>query len=98
MGHGLGFRIGTIPVRIDPTFFLIAVLLGLGARSGELPPRRDLVVSLAGPLTGLLLIGLPALYYHRSATGLSANWDAILTDIVFVNLAWSVLNLLPVLP
>ncbi|MEW6154130.1 MAG: hypothetical protein AB1673_09120 [Actinomycetota bacterium] len=145
MGHGLSFRIRGIPVRIEVTFLLVAVLLGLGARSGALlvtwvlivtgsvllhelghavafrwfgqspsivlqgmggltsahgalSPRRDLVVSLVGPLTGLLLLGLPALWLGRSSEGLSTTEAALLTDVVWVNLAWSVLNLLPVLP
>ena len=146
MGSGLAFRISGIPVRIDPTFLLIAVLLGFGVRSGALlvswvlivtgsvllhemghafafrrygqrpeillqgmggltsatgaplSPGRDVVVSLAGPLTGLVLLGLPALLLARSSEGLSANSETILADMVFVNIAWSVLNLLPVLP
>lgn len=146
MGNGLGFRIAGIPVRIDPTFLLIALLLGFGVRSGALlvswvlivtgsvllhelghavafrrygqrpeillqgmggvttgsgeplTPRRDLVVSLAGPLTGMALLGLPALLLARTSDGLSADTETVLADLVFVNIAWSVLNLLPVLP
>jgi Zn-dependent protease len=134
-------------VRIDVTFFVIAVLLGVGARSGSLlvawvvvvlfsvlihemghaiafrrfgvPPEillqgmggltygtqdkpltagQRITMSLAGPLTGLALIGLPALWLSRTATHLSPNWHTILSDIVFVNLAWSIVNLLPILP
>ncbi|MFP5320034.1 MAG: TPR end-of-group domain-containing protein [Acidimicrobiia bacterium] len=146
MGNGLAFRIAGIPVRIDPTFLLIALLLGFGVRSGALlvswvlivtgsvllhelghavafrrygqrpeillqgmggltsgsgeplSPGRDIVVSLAGPLTGMALLGAPALYLARSTEGLSANTETILADLVFVNIAWSVLNLLPILP
>lgn len=145
MGRGLGFRVAGIPVTIDPTFLLVAVMLGLGVRTGgllvswvvivvgsvllhelghafafrrygkepsillqgmggltsaagELTPARDVVVSLSGPLTGLVLLGLPALYLRQTAHNLSPNWHAVLSDVVFVNLAWSVLNLLPVLP
>lgn len=144
---GPSFRLAGIPVRIDVTFFVIAVMLGLGARSGGLlvawvavvflsvlihemghaiafrrfgvPPEillqgtggltygtqekpltaaQRITMSLAGPLTGLVLIGLPALWLHRSAANLSPTWDTILADVVFVNLAWSIVNLLPVLP
>ncbi len=146
MGSGLAFRISGIPVRIDPTFLLIAVLLGFGVRSGALlvswvaivtgsvllhelghavafrrfgqrpeillqgmggvttgsgeplTPKRDLVVSLAGPLTGMALLGVPALVLARSSDGFSTDMETILSDLVFVNIAWSVLNLLPVLP
>ncbi len=143
---GIAFRVGGIPVRIDATFLLIAVLLGVGVRRGALlaswvaivtvsvllhelghavafrrfgqrpeillqglggltsgsgealTPSRDLVVSLAGPLTGMLLLGAPALAVARSGADLSPDWETIVSDLVFVNIAWSVLNLLPVLP
>jgi Zn-dependent protease len=146
MARGLAFRIAGIPVRIDPSFLLIVVLLGFGAGSGALlvawivvvtisvllhelghavafrrfgqepsillqgmggltagsgaplSPTRDVIVSLAGPLTGLLLLGLPALLYSHHVTGLSPTAKAVLNDVVFVNLAWSILNLLPILP
>ena len=146
MLQGPTFRIAGIPVRVEMSFLLIAVLLGFGARSGALlvvwvaivtgsvllhelghafafrrygqepqiflqgmggltsgsgeplPPRRDVVVSLAGPLTGMLLLGLPALWLSRTATDLSPTARTVLSDVVWVNIAWSVLNLLPVLP
>lgn len=147
LATGPSFKLAGIPVRVDLTFFIIAVMLGLGARTGGLllawvvivfcsvlihelghaiayrrfgvPPEillqgtggltfgtptepltaaKSVVMSLAGPLTGLLLVGLPALYLSRTAENLSPNWDTILSDIVFVNLAWSVVNLLPILP
>jgi Zn-dependent protease len=140
------FRISGIPVRVEASFLLIAVLLGFGARSGallvawvvivtgsvlvhelghavafrrygqrpqillqgmggltsgsgeSLSPRRDVVVSLAGPFAGIVLLGLPAWWLTRSATGLSPDARTILSDVVWVNVAWSVVNLLPVLP
>lgn len=144
---GPSFRLAGIPVRIDITFFVIAVMLGLGARTGSLlvawvvivflsvlihemghaiafrrfgvPPEillqgtggltygiqeKDLsaaqriTMSLAGPLTGLVLIGLPALWLSRTVENLSPNAHTILSDVVFVNLAWSIVNLLPILP
>lgn len=146
MGNGLAFRIAGIPVRIDLTFLLIAVLLGFGVRRGALlvswvlivtgsvllhelghavafrrygqrpeillqgmggvtsgsgeplKPTSDIIVSLAGPLTGMALLGFPALYLARSTEGLSPDTETILADLVFVNIAWSVLNLLPILP
>jgi Zn-dependent protease len=94
LGHAFAFRrFGQEPE------ILLQGMGGLTSGSGEaLPPRRDIVVSLAGPLTGMVLLGLPALAIARSASGLSPDTRTILSDIVFVNVAWSVLNLLPILP
>ncbi|MGH9224213.1 MAG: TPR end-of-group domain-containing protein [Acidimicrobiales bacterium] len=145
VGNGLAFRIRGIPVRIELSFLLVAVLLGIAARSGgllvawvviviasvlvhelghavafrlfgqqptivlqgmggatsgsaDLTARRDLAVSLAGPLTGVVLLGLPALWLARTSLGLSPTAETIVSDVVWVNVAWSVVNLLPVLP
>jgi len=147
LATGPSFKLAGIPVRIDITFFVIAVMLGLGARSGGLlvawvvvvfcsvlihelghaiayrrfgvPPEillqatggltfgtptepltaaKSVVMSLSGPLTGLILVGLPALYLKSTAENLSPTWHTVLSDVVFVNLAWSIVNLLPILP
>ena len=145
MAAGPSFRILGIPVRIDPTFLVIAALLGFTAGSvtvllswiavltvsvlvhelghavmfrvygqqpqillqgmggvtwgsGPLTGARDIVVSLAGPLTGIVLLGLPALLLDRSGIELSSTWDLVVDLAVYVNLAWSFVNLLPVLP
>ena len=144
VGNGLAFRIRGVPVRIELSFLLVAVLFGFAARSGallvawivivtvsvlvhelghaaafrrfgqqpsivlagmggatsgsaELTARRDLAVSLAGPLSGVLLLGLPALWLARTAN-LADPWETVVADLVWVNVAWSVVNLLPVLP
>lgn len=146
MRRGLGFRIAGIPVHVDPTIVILAVLLGLGHRSGillgawvgivlvsvlihelghafafrrfgqqptivlsgmggatsgsggRLPPARDLVVSVAGPLTPVAVLALPSLYLLRSGLDLSPTVEAVLEDLFAANVGWSVLNLLPVLP
>ena len=145
MAAGPSFRILGIPVRIDPTFLVIAALLGFTAGSvtvlvtwivvltvsvlvhelghavmfraygqqphillqgmggltwgsGPLTGGRDIVVSLAGPLAGIVLLGLPALFIDRSGVELSSTWDLVVELAVYVNLAWSFVNLLPVLP
>ncbi|MDQ6798155.1 MAG: hypothetical protein M3011_09090, partial [Actinomycetota bacterium] len=144
MAAGLRFRILGIPVHVDASFFVIAVLLGLGggtvvfivswvvvvfgsvllhelghavafriygqkpritlqgmggltSGSGPLTGSSDIVVSLAGPLTGLILLGVPA-FLLQNPSGTSATWDLVLRELVFVNVAWSGVNLLPVLP
>ena len=94
LGHAFAFRhFGQEPQ------ILLQGMGGLTYGSGEpLPPRKDLVVSLAGPLTGLVLVGLPALVIGRSTEGLSGDARTILSDLVFVNIGWAILNLLPILP
>ena len=142
---GPAFRVFGIPVRVDPTFFLIAGILGFGVgdltflvtwvivvfvsvlvhelghavafraygqqpqillqgmggltwASGPLPPGRDIVVSLAGPLTALVLLGLPALWLDHSLQSASGTWELVLRELFFVNVIWSGVNLLPILP
>lgn len=144
MTSGIRFHLFGIPVTIDPSFFVIAALLGFGggtlsfvvtwvvvvfvsvllhelghavafriygqhprvtlqgmggltSGSAPLPFGPDIVVSLAGPLTGLLLLGVPALWL-RSGGSVSETRDLVLRATVFVNIAWSGVNLLPVLP
>lgn len=143
--NGLSLRLGRLPVRVEWSFFLVAVLLGLaledpvliaawvgvlggsilvhelghavafhlcGVRSrvvihafggvtipeGPVASRaRRIGVSLAGPLTGLVLLGLPALVLDQRAD--PTSWVAdVAWFLVWVNVAWSLVNLLPVLP
>jgi tetratricopeptide (TPR) repeat protein len=70
---------------------------GLTSGSGPLTGSRDIVVSLAGPLTGLVLLGLPALWLEGSAAA-SSTGHLVVRELLFVNVAWSGVNLLPVLP
>jgi Zn-dependent protease len=136
-----------IPIRIEWSFWLIAVLLGYGARSGWLlvawvaivlvsilvhelghavalriyhqrpqvvlqmfggvtygssayrSRTQSIVVSAAGPLTAFLLLGLPAyLLLDPIWEFTDPNRWVIVGDIAWVNIAWSVVNLLPILP
>jgi membrane-associated protease RseP (regulator of RpoE activity) len=59
---------------------------------------RSVVISLAGPLTGIA-IGVTALVYARSSQEpLEPRIASLVSDVVWVNLGWGVLNLLPILP
>lgn len=64
-------------------------------------PGRDVVVSLAGSVTQVLLLGLPA-YVIRTILVPSdltqLRWWLLLTDLVWVSIGWALLNLLPILP
>ena len=138
------FRIAGIPVRVEPAFFLIVALLGLGQEprfivswvviafagillhelghavafrafgiqpsivlhgfggltsgTGALSPGRNIVVSLAGPLSNIVLIGLPMLW--AESAGLIGDGDArvVLAQVLWITIGWSLLNLVPVLP
>jgi Zn-dependent protease len=93
MGHAVAFRSFGLQPRI-----LLHGFGGLTSGEGHLTPWRSIAVSLAGPLAPLVLIGLPALW--ADANGLVPDGDArvLFSQVVFINIAWSVLNLIPVLP
>ena len=141
------FSIAGIPIRIEWSFWLIAVFLGYRARTGWLlvawvaivlvsilvhelghavalrvfhqrphvvlhafggltygssayrSRAQSIVVSAAGPLAAFLLLGVPAWL------ALDPFWQytdyerwVIVNDIAWVNIAWSIVNLLPILP
>ena len=77
-------------------------LHGLGGQVSHTrtAPSRQLVISLAGPLAGftfgclVLLVSWVALPSHGTPGWLVRTVDALL----YVNLGWSLFNLLPVLP
>jgi len=133
-----------IPVRIEPTFFVVLVLLGLpqpwfrvvtwvviasfsvllhelghavafrayGVKpsivlhgfggltsgTGELSSGQRIVVSLAGPLSALLLFGVPALLLAWSGAVPTGEASVIVRQVLWINVGWSLLNLVPVLP
>ncbi|HEY2813284.1 MAG TPA: hypothetical protein VGJ03_07470 [Acidimicrobiales bacterium] len=140
-------RIGGVPVRVDWSFWLLAVFLGYGAREGWLlvawvaivlvsilvhelghafmlrayqqqphvllyafggvtvgsaghrSRTESIAVSIAGPLAALLLLGFPAYLLKDGAWAAeSYNRYVIVHDIAWVNIVWSVANLMPVLP
>jgi Zn-dependent protease len=137
-------RIAGIPVRFEPVFFVIIVILGLGQEpkfvaswvvvatisvllhelghavafrayglqpsvvlhglgglttgEGALGPGARIVTSLAGPLAALVLLGLPAVMLEWSDAIPPGDARTVLSQVVWVNVGWSVLNLVPVLP
>ncbi len=56
---------------------------------------RSLLISLAGPAVGLVL-GLPLVFVHADA--LPAKAAELLSAAVFVNVGWSIFNLMPIVP
>lgn len=145
---GLRFRLAGIPVRVEPVFFLIIVLIGgldrpgiliasfagiafvsilfhelahafafrafgrspsivlhafgglTGAPGAPLSRARDIAVSAAGPLSQIILLGIPALMLRLpiARSFRSINWYIALTDAAWINIGWGILNLMPVLP
>jgi hypothetical protein len=72
-------------------------------------PTRSIVTSLAGPLSALVLLGLPAWIMAKNQgldIGVVFQPRAVMTDpaeivlgqIIFINVGWSLLNLIPILP
>ena len=92
MGHAVAFRrFGARPE---------IVLHGFGGATtaAAQPPLRSIVVSAAGPVTGFV-VGLAAFLVARAVTPTESQLvEAIVVDLVFVNIAWGVFNLLPILP
>jgi Zn-dependent protease len=56
------------------------------------------VVSLAGPFSALFLLGLPAWWLESSSLVTSPDVQHVLSQVVWVNVGFSLLNLLPILP
>jgi Zn-dependent protease len=93
LGHAVAFRAYGSPAEIR--------LHGMGGLTAgnHLPPARNLVVSLAGPLSGIVLLGVPALALSAAGLGDSGpTWELALRYAVLINIVWSLVNLLPVLP
>ncbi|HVL89086.1 MAG TPA: site-2 protease family protein [Actinomycetota bacterium] len=145
---GLRFRLAGIPVRVEPVFFLIIVLIGgldrpgililtfaatafvsilfhefahafafrafgrspsivlhafgglTGAPGAPLSRARDVLVSAVGPLSQIIVLGIPALMLRLPVARAfrSVNWYIALTDAAWINIGWGILNLMPVLP
>ncbi len=110
-GHAIAFR--SYGLKPSVTLHAMGGLTSARASSQAPPftPGRSIVTSLAGPFSALFLLGLPALWYcqqhgfdpwlelrpNRGQMLLSAP-EIILAQVVYINVGWSLLNLLPVLP
>lgn len=94
LGHAFAFRrYGQEPQ------IVLAGMGGMTSGSGEpLSPGHDLVVSVAGPLTPLAVLVVPGLLLLRSGVELGRDLELVVADLVLANIAWTILNLLPILP
>ncbi len=92
-GHALAYR----RYRQKPAI----VLWGLGGLTyGEevLAPKRSIIVSAAGPLTGLVLLGIPGWLAYNATSWTNGDLKLFLYDVYWLNVVWSLVNLLPLLP
>ena len=141
----LSFRLGKVPVRIQPSFFLMAAFLGMSspdlrlaawvvvvlvsvllhelghasmgkafglepridlhgmggttswATPKELGPGRRIAISVAGPGAGFI-VGAVVWGLGPAAFGAIPLGRFVYGQLLYVNVAWGVLNLLPMLP
>jgi stage IV sporulation protein FB len=91
LGHAVAARAMGVPVG---TISLHA--LGGQVETGRSTPARSLGVSLAGPAAGLSL-GLVVLSLGPILPS-DAFTEHVVADLLWVNLGWSVFNLLPLYP
>ncbi len=91
LGHAVAYRRFGADTRI-----VLSSFFGL-TYGAALPPGRRIAVSLAGPFTGFVLGGL-----ILAAAVIVRPTDAairqVLDDLLWINLAWGAINLLPILP
>jgi Zn-dependent protease len=91
--HELGHAFALSMYNIHPEIRLWG-MGGLTISGFVLPPRKSILVSLAGPLVGIpVAIAFMVLKPWLPSTGLLAETAS---DLIFVNLWWGVLNLLPI--
>jgi Zn-dependent protease len=94
--HELGHAVAARRLGMDPRI----TLHGFGGTTSWLPTRplsswARIGITAAGPACGLAVGGAAALLLRSGASGVGGD---ILRDVVWVNLGWGLLNLLPVLP
>ena len=91
--HELGHAFALSMYNIHPEIRLWG-MGGLTTSGFVLPPRKSILVSLAGPLVGIpVAIAVMVVKPWLPATGLAEQAAA---DLIFVNLWWGLLNLLPI--
>ncbi len=95
LGHAIAGRaFGLIP---DIKLYAMGGLTSWADGRKEITPAQSILISLAGPLSGLLLGGLVFLLQPAFLMNTDLMHIAY-TDLLWVNIGWSLFNLLPVLP
>lgn len=104
LGHGIALKLFG-----QPSSIVLHGFGGLTSSPRTLDRRRSIAVSLAGPVAALAILGIPALVLRDSDWGTEVAIDYALGDDVFglwpvlffaayVNIWWSIANLLPIRP
>jgi Zn-dependent protease len=90
--HELGHAFALRMYNINPEIRLWG-MGGLTISGFALPPRKSIIVSLAGPLIGIPVALMVMVI--RPWLPNSDPWQLIASDLIFVNLWWGIINLLP---
>jgi Zn-dependent protease len=95
LGHAFAFRRFAQEPRV--------VLTGMGGLTYGSAPfqsrRQDIITSLAGPLTGFVLLGVPAWLLDQQLDFDSSLFlRVVVHDLYWVSFVWSLVNLAPILP
>jgi Zn-dependent protease len=92
-GHAVAMRLAGLRPRI-----VLQPFGGVTIGSGPLDGPHSIAVSLAGPLTALVLLGVPAWWIEHQPGAPSGTAGAAVTFLIWVNVFWSLANLLPIVP
>jgi stage IV sporulation protein FB len=95
LGHAvLGRAFGS------PTSIVLHGMGGLTFQNGGrfLSAHQDIMTSLAGSLSQIILLGIPAYFVVHSNSITSYGWYVFFWDLAWVSLGWGIINLLPILP
>jgi Zn-dependent protease len=94
LGHAIAFRRYAQEPRV--------VLTGMGGLTyGSAPFQnrtQDIMTSLAGPLAGLVVLGIPAYLLMQNVDFDSQFLAVTVRDVYVISFVWSLVNLAPVLP
>ncbi len=97
--HELGHAVAFIRFGHTPSIELYQMGgVTRGTRGVPTTAGRDTLIALAGPCAGFMLGGLSYWLSPVIAKGLPAIGPTIASDLVWVNIGWGALNLLPIWP
>jgi Zn-dependent protease len=95
MGHAFTGRAFGLEPQI--TLYAMGGLTSWTNNRKEIKPAQSILISLAGPFSGLLLGGLVFLL-QPFYKGDSFLMSVAISDLLWINIAWSLFNLLPIVP